>query len=165
MTEPTTIRTKTFEARPDDLFQVHLRRYLRQRWWFLLFLVGLVIFVLSQGVHPASLTFAFILLSFPTVILGYFWLVSRTRSGRSFRTPRHFEFTPDTVTCVLTDQQKASVPIPELHHIEFYPGFMLLYVRRNLFFFVPDHAFESPDHRETVIQWLTSAGLPSSGKR
>ena len=165
MPESRLIRTDQFEARPDDLFQVHLRRYLRQRWWFLLFLVGLVIFVLSQGVHPASLTFAFLLLSFPTVILGYFWLVSRTRSGRRFQTPRHFEFTPDAVTCVLADRQKATVPLKDLHHIEFYPGFMLLYVRRNQFFYIPDQAFASREQRETVIQWLESAGLPVAGKR
>lgn len=157
MSSSRSIETRMFEATSKELFTVHARRYFRQRWWFLLFLIGLAGYVLSKGVHAASLTFVFFLLSFPLIILGYFWLVAHTRTGHAFRVPRRFTFTPDAITCTLETDEQATVPLRELHSVEIYPGYMLLYVRKNRFFYVPDSAFNHDEDREKVLQWIRSA--------
>ena len=153
----TDIQTREFSMTRDELFRVNLYIYWRKRRWVLLGLGGLAAYVLAQGVHETSLMFAGLVLLFPTLILTYLWLTSRSRANRAFFERRRFRFNRAGLECHIQDRPGQPIPWNRVQRVFRASEYCLLFLDTRRFYFIPRRAFGDPETWERFLALVSQS--------
>jgi hypothetical protein len=151
-------------------FRILVKSYLSRRWWTLLlgFLILLFfVFILiraPQALTPVHYVAVAILVAFPVLYLVRFYRFAFRGDNEPFFEERYATLDNEQLSVHFDDGTTDTVPWDRVDRIRDAPEYLLVYVSRRQFVFIPKSAFASDEDLETFLSfarergWLSAVG-------
>lgn len=136
----TSIVTNKFELTPAEFFNILVRNYLKKRSWVIVVLIAMGGFAYY---FSDDLTFLFIYLIYPVILLLRFWLYANSRDNKILFRRRNIELSSEKLMTYYEDGTTNSIRLENLRKLERTKTYYLLFITKGTFYYVPFNAFKN----------------------
>jgi hypothetical protein len=142
------ITTKKIKLSPTELFKILMIRYVKKRWWLLLWIWVLAIILALQESYD-SFTYFFIgfAVLFPILMIIYLWRYVNSDDNKLMFHERYYEIDKEKINGILDSETFSPIKIEHFIKSDLIKNIYLLYVGKDQFIYIPIDSFENEQDR------------------
>ena len=139
------IETSRFSLTKKDFFQLLLHRYLKKRWWLLLWIIVLAILVniMEDDFDSFTLFITVFAVIYPLLL---FWKLSQytnSKDNKLFYLERYAHISTEEIVVFLDDDTSSTMKLGHFIKTERIKNYHLLFLAKDNFIFIPEVAFKT----------------------
>jgi YcxB-like protein len=148
------IKTKPFRLTPKMYFKIVVMRQLRRSWWLHTLVLCYAVYLLNMEegrrstVVLAIVGFAYL----PACIVYYYFWATSSENNMLFE-KREMTAYEDKLT-MSAGESSSNLSYSSIRHIVETPEFLLLYIAKSMFVYVPKNAFANSDDLDAFRKYL-----------
>jgi hypothetical protein len=143
------IVTHNIKLNADDLFYLLVGIYLKRRWWMVVWVWAMVVFLLFRSeLSIAEYLLILLLIIFQFILVAQYWIFAHSKKNKIYLQTRHFEINTDQIVEYVEDGTSNKYSTEQFLKVMKTGRYYLLFVARNEFLYLPVSAFRSPEDRE-----------------
>ena len=149
------ISTKEFAPSRSDMYKLLVNAFFKKNM-ILKFSLVIMLFVvwLSQVPLDVKYVLSFVIVVYYTYIIFYYWIYTGSESNKSFYTPRSMKFTDEGIMVEAADGSTGNTTWSNLVKVNIVNNTFMLYISKEIFYFVPFSAFNSEIDLEKFKEYL-----------
>lgn len=156
------IKTKKIKISSKELFNILIKRFVKKRWWLLVWIFLLeIFFIMKDQKTTADIFFIIFFLAYPLFIVIMFWRHAHQKENKLFLAERYYEISEDKMKGILDEDTFSTIKYDHFIMYDIVNNIYLLYLSKNQFIYIPSDSFKSKDD----LEWFEKEVLSKIKKK
>lgn len=145
------ITTKKVKLSSKDYFNILILRYIKRRWWLIVWIWILTIIIWFIGDNgEIEYFFTFFAIVYPILLVFQFWRYAKSKDNKIFLLERYYEIDKDKINGIIDDDTNSPIKIEHFIKVDLIKNIYLLYIAKNQFIYIPINCFQS----DSDLDWF-----------
>jgi len=138
------IKTKRVKLTPKEFFNILIIRYIKRRWWLIVWIWGLALIISFKEDYESFDYFFFgMAIIYPIILIWQFWRYVNSKDNKILLLERHYEIDSDKINGIIDEETYSPIKLDHFIKVDLIRNTYLLYVAKNQFIYIPIDSFET----------------------
>uniref|UniRef100_UPI003216FC48 YcxB family protein n=1 Tax=uncultured Draconibacterium sp. TaxID=1573823 RepID=UPI003216FC48 len=143
------IVTNRIKLTYKNLFLILITRYIKKRWWLLIW-IWVLATILALQENYTSFEYFFMLLAiiYPLALVIQFWMYVKSNDNKLLLTERHYEIDSEKIVGIIDSDTYSPIKLEHFIKVDKIRETYLLYISKNQFIYIPGSSFKNDSEKE-----------------